>query len=466
MGTHEQTNILLDIAGMMRDVAGENGFSLEDLDAPYFEKAAERMMLKRKTMAFRDLPTAQDKIVENILVEAERVRSRFDNFVIFGIGGSALGPAAVQMALNDLRYNELPNEVRNGPRLYVEDNVDPNRMRSLLDIIDIEKTCFNVITKSGKTSETMAQMLIVAHELQKRNLPFSEHIIATTDERDGNLIKIAKQHGLPTFFIPDGVGGRFTELSPVGLLAAAVCGIDIKMLLKGAAHMEDRLQSGDVKKNIAYLDGALQYLCMQRGLNISIMMPYADSLKLIADWYAQLWAESLGKRYDLEGNIVNVGQTPVKALGVTDQHSQVQLYTEGPFDKVVTFLRVEDYGQDVPIPEGFMDIPDVAFLAGHSLEELIKAEQFATGFALTRMNRLHKSIILPRIDAFTVGQLLQFFEVETAFVGELLNINAFDQPGVEEGKDATYALLGKAGFEAKRAELEKTLKQGSAYLYE
>jgi glucose-6-phosphate isomerase len=458
-------HIRLDIAGMMREVVGENGFTLEDLRAPLFAKAAQRMRDKRATMAFRDLPFTPDAVVEGVLHQAARIRERFDAFVVFGIGGSALGPMAVHQALNHLRYNELPDDRRNGPRLYVEDNVDPARMHSLLDVIDIGRTCFNVISKSGQTSETMVQLLIIADLLNRRGLPLGEHIVVTTDERSGNLIKIAKQFGLPTLHIPDGVGGRFSELTPVGLLAAAVCGIDIRALLAGAALMERRAHADDVMQNIAYLDGALQYLCMQRGINVSVMMPYADSLKLVSDWYAQLWAESLGKEYDLEGNVVNVGQTPAKALGVTDQHSQVQLYTQGPFDKVVTFLRVESYGEDFPIPHGFDDTPDVAFLGGHSLEGLIKAEQFATAYALTRAKRLHKSIVLPEVSAFTLGQLLQMLEIETAFVGELLNINAFDQPGVEEGKDATYALLGKAGYEQKRAALEASRAKGSAYLF-
>ena len=441
----ELTRISLDISGMMKDTAGDFGFTAADLKDACFTIAAKRMRDKRSGMAFRDLPFDQDEIVEQILQQARRVREKCDAFVVLGIGGSALGPMAVQQALNHLRYNELQKEKRGGPRLYVEDNVDPVRMNSLLDVIDLEHTCFNVISKSGKTSETMAQLLIVSDLLQKAGLPLNEHIIATTDKSEGLLIKIAKQHDLPTFFIPDGVGGRFTELTPVGLLAAAVCGIDIKLLLKGAAFMDSRLQNDETMENIAYLDGALQYLCMKRGINMSVFMPYSDSLKLMADWYAQLWAESLGKQYDLDGNIVNVGQTPVKTLGVTDQHSQCQLYMEGPYDKVVTFLCVEDYGQDYGIAHGFEDIPDVAFLGGHGMQELIQAEQYATSYALTQQKRLHKSIVLPKIDAFTIGQLLYMLEMETAFVGELLNINAFDQPGVERGQERHLCAVGQEG---------------------
>lgn len=242
-------------------------------------------------------------------------------------------------------------------------------------------------------------------------------------------------------------------MSPVGLLAAAVCGIDIEELLAGASYADEVCSVDNVYKNPAYMAATLQYLAMQTGKNISVMMPYADSLKYIADWYAQLWAESLGKRYDNNGNEVFVGQTPVKALGVTDQHSQVQLYTEGPFDKVVTFLGVDKYRTTMEISRGYEDIPAVSFLGGHTLNELIHAEQAATEYALLKAKCLNRTIWLPEVNAFTIGQLLYMLEVETAFAGELLNINAFDQPGVEEGKNATYALLGRPGYDEKRAEL-------------
>ncbi len=456
--------IKLDVSNMMQEVLGEKGFAREALQHPRFQQAARQMAEKKQSMGFRQLPFTDQSIVEDILATAQDVRNRFETFVVFGIGGSALGPIAVQQALNHMRYNELPKEKRNGPRFYVEDNIDPVRMQTLFDIIDIEKTCFNVITKSGSTSETMAQFLIIADELKKRGLSLKDHVIATTDVERGNLIKIAKAEGLKTFYIQEGVGGRFTELTPVGLLSAAVCGIDIKELLAGAAYMDSLLETGDIMQNMAYLDGALQYLCMESGINISVMMPYSDPLKFISDWYAQLWAESLGKNITRDGQPVNVGQTPVKALGATDQHSQVQLYTEGPYDKVVTFLAVEDYGVTTPIPHGFEEVPDVAFLGGHSMNELLSAEQFATAYALNRAKRLNKTITLPEVNAFTVGQLLYLLEMETAFVGELYNIDAFVQPGVEEGKNAAYALLGKRGYEQKKKEMDAAPKPLPQYI--
>jgi glucose-6-phosphate isomerase len=348
----------------------------------------------------------------------------------------------------------------------VEDNVDPERMKALLDIIDVKKTMFNVITKSGSTSETMSQYLIIMDILKSRlGKDANNHMIATTSETKGNLIKIAKKECLKTFYIPEGVGGRFSELSPVGLLPAAVLGIDIKKLLKGAKFMDKLCQKPDIKKNPALMAATLQYIAMaSKGKNISVMMPYADSLKLMADWYAQLWGESLGKAMNLNGNKVFVGQTPVKALGVTDQHSQVQLYIEGPFDKVVTFIGVENYRNVVTISDGCEDIPDVSFLCGHTMNELITAEMNATEYALTRCERLNSKIILPEVNAFYLGQLMTFFMMQTAFAGAYLNIDTFNQPGVEEGKNATYALLGRAGYEAKAEELNSRKEKSAKYI--
>lgn len=467
----ESMKITMDFNNMMSEVIGdEQGISKASIDqlSDRLKDAAQAMKDKRKAgkMDFRDLPYNQKDIVKDLIDTANKIKDRFDAFVVLGIGGSALGPIAVQQALNHMHYNELSKEDRGGyPRLYVVDNVDPERMDALFDVIDIEKTAFNVITKSGSTSETMSQFLIIQDMLKtKLGDKYQDHIIATTDAENGNLIKIAKQEGFKTFFIPRGVGGRFSELTPVGLLPAAVCGIDIEELLAGAAYADELSSVDNVYENMAYMAATLQYLAMKAGKNISVMMPYADSLKYMADWYAQLWAESLGKRYDLEGKEVFVGQTPVKALGVTDQHSQVQLYTEGPFDKVVTFLGVGEYRKTMEIARGYEDIPAVSFLGGHTLNELIHAEQAATEYALLKAKRLNRTITLPVVNAFTIGQLLYLLEVETAFAGELLNIDAFDQPGVEEGKNATYALLGRPGYEEKKQELDSRPKKKEEYI--
>lgn len=465
--------IRLDVNHMMADYIGmQYGVEPAAVDAlAAFAKAAqESVQEKRGTgmLGWMDLPYNQDAALDKLETIAAKVRERFDAFVVLGIGGSALGPIAVHQALNHLRWNELPTEKRNGPRLYVEDNIDPERMASLLDVLDLKKTCFNVITKSGATAETMSQYLIIA-DLLRREVGDSwrEHIIATTDQSRGNLAALAQSEGLESFVIPNGVGGRFSEMCPVGLLAAAVCGIDIRGMLRGAKMMDQACQCGDVWQNPALLEATLQYLCMtELGMNIQVILPYADSLKSIADWFCQLWAESLGKNITRKGMAVNLGQTPVKALGVTDQHSQLQLYTEGPYDKVITFLKVEEFRAETPIPHGCEAFPDVAFLGGKTHGQLIEAERQGTEYALYRAGRMNQTIILPKVDACTIGQLLYFFEMATAYAGELLDIDAFNQPGVEESKLASFAVLGHEAdrFARKRTEMAERPARKEKYL--
>lgn len=465
----EQMRLKLDYNNMMKPFVGNEGFDVKELECNKdlcklaYDRVAEGR--GKNMMGWTELPYNQDEVVEDILATAKEVRKKCDNFVVLGIGGSALGPIAVFQALCHLHHNDLPKSKRKAPKFYVEDNVDPERMLALLDVIDLDKTVFNVITKSGSTSETMTQYLIIMKMLKdKFGDKAKDHMIATTSMSKGNLIKIAKEEGLKTFYIPDGVGGRFSELCPVGLLPAAVLGIDIKAMLEGAKYMDKLCMRKDFKSNPAMTSALLSYLSMRRGKNVSVMMPYADSLKYMADWYCQLWGESLGKEVNLQGETVNAGQTPVKSLGVTDQHSQVQLYTEGPFDKVVTFLAVDAYRGEQVISDGCENIPDVNFLCGHTMNELITAERKATEYALTSKGRLNRTIVLPEVNAFTIGELMYFFQMETAFTGEMLGIDTYNQPGVENGKNATYALLGRNGYDAKREELKNAPQKEDKYI--
>ncbi|MGI6239452.1 MAG: glucose-6-phosphate isomerase [Christensenellales bacterium] len=439
--------IKLDVNPMFREFTGARAIPREAFDqmlpALKGAHAAVEAGRGKGMQGWMDLPNQDEQSIRDIENTASDIRGAFDAFVVLGIGGSALGPAAVHQALNHMHYNQLPAEKRGAPRLYIEDNIDPERMAALLDVIDLKKTAFNVVTKSGGTAETMSQYLIILDALKQAvGADYKKHIFITTSETKGYLIQIARAEGYKTFYIPDGVGGRFSELSPVGLLAAAVTGIDIRALLAGARDMDARCASPDAYENPALMNAGLAVLSMQMGMNISVMLPYADSLKLMADWYAQLWAESLGKNVTLDGKPCNVGQTPVKALGVTDQHSQLQLYTEGPYDKVVTFLKVENFRATTHIPHGASEIPSIAFLGGKTHNQLIEAERRGTEYALYKAGRMCQTITLPEVNAHTVGQLLYFFELATAYAGAILNIDAFNQPGVEESKLAAYAVMG------------------------
>ena len=436
------SKILFDFNNVMTSMVGRHGFTAEEIAAADGMLKSAVAALKSKPLGFRKLPCGQAAVVDDILQTAAKIRASYDTFVVLGIGGSALGPIAVEQALTDGKGTM---------KLIVEDNVDPERLGRVFASLDLKKTMFNVITKSGRTSETMAQMMYAANAIEKAGLSLKDHIISTSDEKNGELVKIAQQEGLKSFIIPSDVGGRFSELTPVGLLPAAVCGHDIKAMLEGAAYM-DELCIQEMN-NPALMFAMLHVLGMRKGFDISVMLPYADSLKYMSDWYAQLWAESLGKRYGRNGKDVYAGQTPVKALGVTDQHSQIQLYTEGPFDKIITFLKVEQFGNDLAIPAAFSYIEDLQFLAGKTFGQLLEAERSATEYALCKAGRANLTITLPEVSAYTIGALLHFFEMATAYAGEMLDIDAFDQPGVEEGKNATYALLGRPGFDDKRAEL-------------
>ncbi len=461
--------IRIDYNNMMEATLGDKGISDKKFNGMADKAKAAFDAVEagkgKNMMEWADLPYKQDAVVEDIIQTAKEIRKNYEYFVVLGIGGSALGPIATFQAINHLHYNDLPRRLRKGPKFYVEDNVDPERMAALLDVIDVKKTMFNVITKSGSTSETMTQYLIISAILkEKLGADAKNHIIATTSLEKGNLIKIAKAESYKTFYIPDGVGGRFSELSPVGLLAAAVTGIDIKGMLQGARFMDETCNSASLKKNPALILATLQVIAMEEGKNIGVMMPYADGLKYIADWYCQLWAESLGKNVELDGTPCNKGQTPVKSLGVTDQHSQVQLYTAGPFDKVITFIGVDEYRTEVKIPDGCKEYPNVNFLCGHTMNELIQAERKATEYAITKAGKQNYTIMLPILNEFTLGQLMYLFMLQTAYAGAMINIDTFDQPGVEEGKNATYALLGRPGYDDKRAELANAPQKQDKYI--
>ena len=245
---------------------------------------------------------------------------------------------------------------------------------------------------------------------------------------------------------------------------AALLGIDIRGLLSGAAAMDARLASGEIAENPAYLGAALHHACWLEGRRISVMFAYSDQLYLLADWYRQLWAESLGKRSSTDGKVVSVGPTPIKALGVTDQHSQVQLYKEGPDDKVYTFLAVESFDKTVPIPSA-PGLEAVSYLGGHTLNELLAAEELATEIALSKAGRPVSRIVFPRVTAENVGEYYHLLEVQTVAAGGLFGIDPLDQPGVEEGKHFAYGIMGRPGYEAKRREVQEIPQGDPALLF-
>jgi len=449
---------------MMSDFVGDkDGITGSDIDKlSKRAKAVHKDLTARREsgqLPFYDLPYQDTSAIKDL---AGEIRKKFDNFVLIGIGGSALGPISLQSALSHPFHNLLARKQRPGTRMFFPDNVDPDHLGGLLDVLDAGRTVFDVVTKSGGTAETMATYLIARGTLMKKlgKKSLADNIVAVTDPAKGNLRKIAGMEGYRSLEVPPGVGGRFSVFTPVGLLPAAAAGIDIDELLAGAAYMDERTRGGDLLNNPAYLFAALQYLAdTKKKKKIAVMMSYSQALKDVPDWFRQIWAESLGKKYDLKGKVVHTGQTPVKAIGATDQHSQVQLYMEGPNDKTHTFLRVEKFYSPGIIPSAFTTMDGVGYLGGQSLQTLINAEHTATSTALMKAGRPNGTIIFPEVNAFTVGQALYMLEVATVFSGGLYGINPLDQPGVEEGKLLTYAMMGRGGFERKRTELESITKK-------
>jgi glucose-6-phosphate isomerase len=448
----DANTVRVDLNGLMAAAVGRDGLAPEDLQALETElhRVREDIAARRTAgnLAFADLPRRRED-AKHTVEAAAGLRDDFDTLVVLGIGGSALGPRALGAALADEAV---------GLRVIVVDTIDPESFGSLLGQLDLKRTLFNVISKSGETAETMAQFLIVRDRLLRElgAVDYKRHLIVTTDPKQGAMRQIVNDEGFRDLPVPAGVGGRFSVLTPVGLLAAAAAGIDVEELLAGAAHVEEQARAAEspLADPALALAGCLWALSTHRQKSIVVMMAYCERLVATADWFSQLWAESLGKAVDVEGRTVEWGQTPVRALGAADQHSQLQLYVEGPRDKVVLFLRVEDHGAAVDIPTTYQDLASVGYLGGHSLGELLNAEQRATELALVKRGRPSATVTFPSLTPFALGQVLFMLEMATVATGALARIDPFGQPGVEEGKRLTYGLMGRAGFEASRDEVE------------
>jgi glucose-6-phosphate isomerase len=433
---------------------GPGGLGREDFDAlgPKVKQIHGELQAARKkgTLRFFDLPTDRAAADEARALAAE-LRREFDDLLVLGIGGSSLGAKALFAALCHPAHNLLPKEQRGGMRLFFPDNADPSTFAGLLDVLDLDRTAAAAITKSGGTAETWSQLLVLRDRWAKTGGAdaLRRHVVAVTDPDRGTLRAVAQASGWRTLPVPPAVGGRFSVLTAVGLLPAAAAGIDVDALLAGAADMVRRCETDEVLQNPAYaLACALYLMDTRRGRRIHVFMPYADALRETSDWYVQLWAESLGKSRD-------IGPTPIRAVGATDQHSLVQLLMEGPDDKVTVFARVDRPRVDLPLPAGWEDQGDVKYLVGHRMGELLNVEHQATAAALAAAGRPSLTLSLPEVSAHTLGQLVMLWEIATAFAGPLYGVNPFDQPGVEAGKRFIGGLLGRAGYEKFREELEQ-----------
>ena len=446
----------LDIRGVSGSIIGEeNGLNIQEEFGKYRTKIAEIItdLYKKKDTAGEGLQwmnLAYSQETSWYVKEyAALVENRFDNILILGIGGSALGGIAVTHALLHPYWNMLSKEERNGfPRIFFLDNIDPDQINGLLDILDLRKTLVNVITKSGDTTETMAQYMIIKDRLEKElDDDYRKNIIVTKNKKTGILRQISEQEGYKTFVVPDDIGGRFSVFTAVGLLPFTLVGINIDEIIDGLKDIDQALQNPDISENIAAQNALVHYLLDTKyGKNITVMMPYSDKLKYVADWFIQLWAESLGKSSTIDGNTIHTGPTPIKAIGATDQHSQMQLFNEGPNNKIINFIRVGEFDTTVEIPQIFQ-YTGIGYLGGKTMNDLMNAEADSTQASLIDYSRPTITIKMPKINGYYIAQLLYMLEMQTAIAGALYNVNTFNNPSVEQTRNYTYALMGRVGYE-------------------
>lgn len=444
----------LDYSRMLQDqLDGDHGLSAGVIDrltrrysAVQAEVATRREGGEYGFYALAD----QAETVAQIETFAEGLGQAHEDVIVLGIGGSALGTKALLGALRGPGWNEWNDEAREYyPRLHVLDNIDPSVVHNLLQRVDPRRALVNVISKSGNTAETLAQYLVVRAWLEDAlGEAATRHLVFTTDPVSGALREIATRESIATLDVPPSVGGRFSVLSPVGLLPLALVGIDIAALLSGAAQAIDQATAAELEHNQAALFAGLMWAAdTTAGSRIQVLMPYSDRLREFGAWFCQLWAESLGKKLDRQGTVVHAGPTPLAAVGATDQHSLVQLLMEGPYDKVVSFITVDDPGCDVPIPDS-PDLPEAAaYLAGHTLGGLLDAEYQATARALAGAGRMNLTLSLPDLAPATVGELVMFFQLAVGYAGVWYGVDPFDQPGVELGKRLTFAAMGRPGYD-------------------
>ena len=367
-----------------------------------------------------------------------------DAVVVLGIGGSSLGARTLYDALAPA----------GAPRFVFLDNIDP----ATIEALDLPwaRTQILMVSKSGSTAETIAQFLFLRGRMENAGVDWRQQVTVITDPERGPLRELVREHDLRSLPVPPGVGGRFSVLTAVGLLPAALMGIDLDALLGGARAVARDL-GGATGGAIAHL-AAHHFATYRSGRAIQVLLSYSDRLRTLGAWFAQLWGESLGKRLDRSGAEVWTGSTPLPAVGATDQHSLVQLFREGPDDKQYWVLGHPHPGPNsaapAAIPADAAEVhPDFGYLAGSSLAELFDAERRGTIGALREAGRPVVEIAVDAVDARHVGALFVVFEVLTAIGGDLYDVDPYDQPGVEAGKVAAFALMGREGYADKGREL-------------
>jgi len=427
--------ITIDINFVIDEIIGPNGISQNKIKS-YQNRISEiHKRFNKSEVGFLEL---LDQDINSIKKSLSPLKDEYQNIVVLGIGGSALGTKAIYQGCTKSFKDDSKKS------LYVIDNIDPDYFWEFLENLDIHSSIFIVVSKSGSTAETISQFLIILNLLKKKfNNEYKNRLIIITDPEKGGLRKFAEIENILSFSVPPNVGGRYSVLSPVGLVPLYFVEINIDELILGAKYIYEKCKNDNVFENPAYLIGTIQYIAYHKGKKITVLMPYSSKLQLFTEWFIQLWAESLGKNE-------KIGPTPIKAIGTTDQHSQLQLFMDGPDDKIITFIEIENYKYCVKIPE--CNIPEYRYLYNKSLNQLIKSELNSVRASLAKKGRLNYTIKIDKLDEFHLGALIFLLQLTTAFTGFLFNINPFNQPGVEEEKNFTYGMMGRSGYERKYKE--------------
>lgn len=430
------TRIRYDDTGMMAQAVGRFGAGVGDLKslASKLDDARHAIlgMHERGEQGWMRLPDDREMLKE--IRRTVTGMDRYGTCLVCGIGGSDLGARAMYAAL-------APKKKK---LVFLGANTDPDELHDIVSSVDLHHACINLISKSGSTIEPVTSFFYV-YELMRKDRRITDpdaRVVATTDPASGELRSLALKKGWATLPIPANVGGRFSTLSTVGLFPLAFAGASPGPILAGARDIASRFEKERVEDNAVLRYAAHHALAyLRRKQRVHVLMPYASRLRAFAEWYRQLWAESLGKKDGRRRTRVFAGPTPVAALGATDQHSQIQLYTEGPNDKTVTFLEVARFRHDLRVPKQIRAIPSLAPAGGKRFRDILHAERAATSMALTQAKRPNGTLMIPRISEDSMGALFMFFELAVAVMGELLDINAYNQPGVESGKKMMYAIL-------------------------
>lgn len=440
-------------------VGSEKGLSVKDLEAfgSRLEAVHRELEEERKLgqHAFRELPF-DDVTRDEVNEYAAWARDRFADVLVIGIGGSGNGPEGVVNALSHPYQNLLTPEQRGPiPRVFFLHSPDPIQLRATLDIVDLTRTLVVVVTRSGNSPETWANFATV-YEPIKAAVPaddLKDHVAVVCDTEQGDLAKLATEMNFRAFSIPRGVPSRFGVMSPAGLLPMALAGHSVDEFLYGAREMEELFRANQsVFRNPAYSFALIHYLMDElKDIKQTVLFPYSDRLERTGDWFRQVWSESLGKRQSTSGDTVNAGSTPIRSNGPAD-HSQVQLYVEGPKDKLVTFVEIGALAGLEPIPDALGGIEAVNFMHGQNLGQLLNVEKKATEYQLTRAGRPSLTIQMPALDSRSMGQLMQMLMVATVVAGKLYEVNPYDQPAVEENKVATWSLMGKKAYAERKHE--------------